>query len=216
MDRGVNVLRTSATWLLAAACALMASLALAQEAAPDALIKRITSEVLAAVKSDKAIQAGDASKLGALVERRILPHFDFRRATRIALGLNWRRATPEQKERLVLAFRSLLLRTYSGALAAARDETVEFVPLRVRPGDDEVTVRSRVRQPGAEPVEIAYDMERSSSGWKVFDVRVGGVSLVATYRTSFAAQVRANGIEGLILRLERKSGAATKHVFVRS
>lgn len=209
MDRGLKR-------LLLAVCALTASLALAQAIAPDTLVKRITSEVLAAVTSDKDIEAGDAAKIGVLVERKILPHFDFRRATRIAAGLNWRRATAEQKERLVRAFRSLLVRTYSGALAGVRDEKIEFVPLHIRPGEDEVTVRSRVRRPGAQPLEIAYDMERLASGWKVFDVRVGGVSLVATYRTSFAAEVRANGIEGLILRLERKSGAAAKHVFVRS
>ena len=209
MDRGLK-------WLLFAACALTASLALAQALAPDALIKRITSDVLAAVRSDREMQAGDATKIGGLVEREVLPHFDFRRATRIAMGLNWRRATPQQKERLVRAFRSLLVRTYSGALANVRDETVEIVPLRARPEDDEVTVRSRVRQPGAEAVEIAYDMERTGTGWKVFDVRVGGVSLVATYRTSFAAEVRANGIEGLILRLEGRSGAAAKHAYVRS
>ncbi len=202
--------------LLLAACALTASLAFAQAPAPDALIERMTSEVLAAVRNDKDMQAGDATKIGGLVEREVLPHFDFRRATRIAVGLNWRRATPQQKERLVQAFRSLLVRTYSGALAGVRDETVEIVPLRARPEDGEVTVRSRVRQPGAAPVEIAYDMERTASGWKVFDVRVGGVSLVATYRTSFAAEVRANGIEGLILRLEGRSGAAAKQEFVRS
>ena len=196
MDRGVNVPRASAKWLLLAACALAASLALAaawaQELAPD------------------------AAKISRLLQRKILPHFDFRRATRMAVGLTWRRATPEQKERLVRAFRSLLVRTYSGALAGARDETVEFVPLRVRPAESEATVRSRVRRPGAAPIEIAYDMERTASGWKVFDVRVGGVSLVANYRTSFPAEVRANDIEGLILRLEHKSGSATKRVFVRS
>ena len=191
MDRGVNVPRASAKWLLLAACSLAASLALAaawaQELAPD------------------------AAKISGLVERKILPHFDFRRATRMAVGLTWRRATPEQKERLVRAFRSLLVRTYSGALAEARDEKIEFVPLRGHPDDDEVTVRSRVRQPGAQPIEIAYDMERTAAGWKVYDVRVGGISLVATYRTSFAAEVRANGIEGLIRRLAGKSAAATAH-----
>lgn len=209
-------MRRGLKWPLLAACALAASLALAQAVAPDALIERMTSEVLAAVRSDKAMQAGDAAKLRALVEGKILPHFDFRRATRIAVGLNWRRATPGQKERLVSAFRALLVRTYAGALAEARDKSVEVVPLRARPEDGEVTVRSRVRQPGAQPLEIAYDMERTDAGWKVYDVRVGGVSLVATYRTSFAAEVRANGIEGLILRLEGRTGAASKHVFVRS
>jgi phospholipid transport system substrate-binding protein len=216
MERRMNVGRAGARWLLATVWAATVSFALAQAPAPDALIERITSEVLAAVRSDRDIRAGDAAKTAALVEREILPHFDFRRATRIAVGLNWRRATAQQKERLVQAFRSLLVRTYAGAIADARDERIEFVPLRLRAGDDEATVRTRVRQPGAEPIEIAYDMEHTASGWKVYDVRVGGISLVATYRTSFAAEVRANGIEGLILRIEGKTGAATKHVSVRS
>ena len=206
--------------LLFAACALVAFLApapaSAQQLAPDALIRRITGEVLAAVRNDKDIRSGDEAKMHSLVESKVLPYFDFRRATRVAMGLNWRRATPQQKERLVLEFRSLLVRTYSGALADVRDAKIEFVPLRMRPGDTEVTVRSRVSQAGAEPIVIAYDMEKAGPDWKVFDVRVGGVSLVATYRTSFAAEVRANGIEGLIRRLAGKTGATAKRTLVGS
>jgi phospholipid transport system substrate-binding protein len=213
MNYGMNISRSRARALLLAACVLTTSLAPApagaQQLAPDALIKRITGEVLAAVRSGKDIRTGGEAKMHSLVESKVLPYFDFRRATRIAMGLNWRRATPQQKERLVLEFRSLLVRTYSGALADSRDATVEFVPLRMHPGDAEVTVRSRVRQAGAEPIVIAYDMEKAGPDWKVFDVRVGGVSLVATYRTSFAAEVRANGIEGLLRRLAAKNGATT-------
>lgn len=191
--------------------ALVVSLAIlpasAQGIAPDALIQRITAEVLTSVRSDPDIRAGDAAKIRALVEAKILPYFDFRRATRIAMGLNWRRATPAQQERLVREFRTLLVRTYSGALASYRDQTIEFVPLHVRPEDTEATVRSRVRQPGTEAIVIAYDMEKTGGQWKVFDIRVGGVSLVATYRTSFAEEVRRHGIDGLIVLLSRKSAA---------
>lgn len=190
--------------------ALVVSLAIlpasAQGIAPDALIQRITAEVLASVRSDPDIRAGNAAKIRALVEAKILPYFDFRRATRIAMGPNWRRATPGQQERLVREFRTLLVRTYSGALASYRDQTIEFVPLHVRPEDTEATVRSRIRQPGTEPIVIAYDMEKAGGQWKVFDIRVGGVSLVATYRTSFAEEVRAQGIDGLIGLLARKNG----------
>lgn len=191
--------------------ALVVSLAIlpasAQGIAPDVLIQRITAEVLTSVRSDPDIRAGDAAKIRALVEAKILPYFDFRRAMRIAMGLNWRRATPAQQERLVREFRTLLVRTYSGALASYRDQTIEFVPLHVRPEDTEATVRSRVRQPGTEAIVIAYDMEKTGGQWKVFDIRVGGVSLVATYRTSFAEEVRRHGIDGLIVLLSRKSAA---------
>jgi len=122
-----------------------------------------------------------------VVEARILPHFDFRRTTQIAMGANWRHATPEQQ--LTREFRALLVRTYSGALASYRDQTIEVRPLRMRPGDTEVTVRSLGRQAGAEPVPIEYDMERAANDWKVYDVRISGISLVANYRTSFGEEV---------------------------
>jgi phospholipid transport system substrate-binding protein len=210
LDRAATQ-RASNVLLLLASCALVALFlaiwpASAQEVAPDALIKRVTADVLAAVRNDKDIRAGDAAKLDSLVHAKILPHFDFPRATRIAMGINWRRATPEQQLRLVREFRTLLVRIYSGALASYRDQAIEFVPLRARPEDTEVTVRSRVRQPGTEPIVIAYDMEKSGAEWKVFDIRVAGVSLVATYRTSFAEEVRRHGIDGLIALLSRKNG----------
>lgn len=192
-------------WSLALLLAMLAPLASAQERAPDQLMKSISDEVLAAIRNDKAIQAGDTSRLTQLVEGKVLPHFDFRRATQIAMGAHWRRATPEQQARLTAEFRTLLVRTYSGALASYRDQAIEFRPLRAQPNDTEVTVRSLVRQPGAEAIVIEYDLERSGAGWKVFDVRVGGMSLVATYRTTFAEQVRNHGIDGLIDSLSSKN-----------
>lgn len=187
---------------------LAASVAFAQDLAPDALIKRVSDEVLEAIRQDKVIQAGDARKIAHLVEAKIVPHFDFRRATQTAVGAAWRRATPEQQEQLTQEFRTLVLRTYSGALANYRDQVIEFRPLRARPGDTEVTVYSRVKQAGAEPIVIEYDMANSASGWKVFDIRVAGISLVANYRSAFADEVRNRGIEGLIELLSAKNRQA--------
>lgn len=180
--------------------------ALGDEPAPDALMRQITGEVLDAMRRDRDLQAGNPKKIALLVEARILPYFDFRRATQMALGASWRGASPEQQEALTAQFRKLLVRTYSGALANYRGQTIEFAPLRARPGDAEVTVRSKVRQPGTEPIVIEYDMQRSASGWMVFDVRIGGISLVANYRSAFADEVRNHGIDGLISTLAVKNG----------
>ena len=195
-------------FLVACLVGLASGAAAAQDLAPDALVRSISEDVLAAIRTDKAIQAGDMRKLSALVEARVLPHFDFRRTTQIAMGTHWRHASPEQQEDLTREFRALLVRTYSGALASYRDQAIEYRPVRMRPGDSEVTVRTIVRQPGAEPVVIEYDMERAAADWKVFDVRVSGISLVATYRSSFAEEVRNHGIDGLIQTLAAKNRSA--------
>jgi phospholipid transport system substrate-binding protein len=182
---------------------LLMPAAFAQEDAPDALVKRVSDEVLASIRQEKELHAG---KVRHLVEGKVLPYFDARRATQTAVGANWRRATPEQQDRLVREFTTLLVRTYSGALSSYREQQIDYLPLRgVRPGDSEVTVRSRIRQPGSEPVSVEYDLAKGDSGWKVFDIRVAGISLVATYRTSFAEVVRNNGIDGLITSLATKN-----------
>jgi len=191
--------------VIACCIGLASAAATAQDLAPDALVRSISEDLRAAIRQDKAIQAGDTRKLAALVEARVMPHFDFRRTTQIALGTHWRHASPEQQEELTREFRALLVRTYSGALASYRDQAIEYRPLRMRPGDSEVTVRSIVRQSGAEPIVIEYDMERAAVDWKVYDVRVSGISLVATYRSSFADEVRNNGVDGLITLLSRKN-----------
>ena len=183
--------------------------ALAQAVGPDALMKQISDDVIESIKQDKGIQAGDAAKIAALVEAKILPHFDFRRATQVAVGANWRQATPQQQEALIGHFRTLLVRTYSGALSSYSGQVVEFSPLRAKPGETEVTVRSRIRQAGAEPILIEYDMEKGASGWKVFDLRISGISLVATYRSSFAEEIHRNGIDGLIASLAVKNRRKT-------
>ena len=195
-------------FVLACFLGLVSGAAAAQDLAPDALVRSISEDVLSAIRHDKAVQAGDTRTVTALVEARVLPHFDFRRTTQIALGLHWRHATPEQQEELTREFRTLLVRTYSGALASYRDQAIEYRPLRMRPGDSEVTVRTLVRQSGAEPIVIEYDMERAALDWKVYDVRVSGISLVATYRSSFAEEVRNHGIDGLIQTLAAKNRSA--------
>jgi phospholipid transport system substrate-binding protein len=198
-------LAAGANLALLLALALAVPPASAEETAPDALVKAISEDVIAAVKADKDIRSGDPRKIAGLVEAKILPHFDFTHTTRIAMGPIWRRATPEQQERLTGEFRSLLVRTYSTALVNYRDQSIEFKPLRARPADTRVTVRSEVRQPGTSPLSIDYDMEKTPAGWKIYDVRIAGASLAVTYRDSFAEQVRNYGIEGLIDQLATKN-----------
>ncbi|HEV8110489.1 MAG TPA: ABC transporter substrate-binding protein [Burkholderiales bacterium] len=176
-----------------------------QEVPPDVLMKNLSGEIIAEIRRDKALQAGDAAKIAALVEAKIVPHFDLRRITQLAVGPGWRRATPEQQDRLTQEFKTLLVRTYSGALASYRDQAIEFRPLRAAAGDTEVTVKSLIRQSGAESIAVEYDLARVGAQWKVFDVRIGGISLVATYRSSFAEEVRNNGVDGLIAQLSRKN-----------
>ena len=180
--------------------------ATAQDAqAPDALVKDVTQDVIAIVKQDKDIQSGNTKKTIALVEQKVLPHFNFTRMTALAMGVNWRKATPDQQKLLVDQFRTLLVRTYSTALTSYRNQTIDFKPLRAQPADTDVTVRSEVRQSGAEAVTIDYSMEKTPSGWKVYDVVVGGVSLVTTYRDTFANEVRNAGVDGLIKTLSDKN-----------
>jgi phospholipid transport system substrate-binding protein len=181
--------------------------ALAQEEAPDVLMKRISEEVISEIRNNKDIQAGDSAKIAALVDAKIVPHFDFRRITQAAMGANWRRANAEQQDRLTREFKTLLVRTYSGALANYRGQLIEFRPLRAAPGETEVTVKSHVRQPGAEPITIEYDLAKTGRGWKVFDVRIAGMSLVANYRSAFAEEVRNNGVDGLIGLLSQKNAS---------
>ncbi len=176
--------------------------------APDALVRDVTGEVLTIVRQDKAIQSGDTRRVLDLVEEKVLPHFDFRRMTMLAVGRDWRSATPEQQGRLTEAFRDLLVRTYSNALTQYRDQTIDFKPLRMAASDTTVQVRTEVRQSGAQPIGIDYALEKSANGWKVFDVVVAGVSLVTNYRNSFAQEVRTGGVEGLIRSLEEKNHSA--------
>jgi len=185
--------------------ALFVAVAQAQELAPDALVKTITQDVVAILKQDKDIRAGDPKKVSLLVETKVVPHFNFTHMTRIAMARNWRLASPEQQKELTEEFKTLLVRTYSHALENYRDQEISYRPLRAAADDTEVLVRSFVRRPGAEPLSIDYEMADGLTGWKVYDVKVGGVSLVMTYRDSFAAAVRADGIDGLIKLLSDRN-----------
>jgi len=178
----------------------------AQEATPpDVLVKNVTTEVVDIIVKDKEIRSGNRAKLIEVIDAKVLPHFNFASMTSLAMGQNWRSATPEQKKDLTDAFRTLLVRTYASALAAYSEQRFDFRPLRAKPTDTDVTVQVRVIQPGQQPVPIDYAMEKTAAGWKVYDVMVGGVSLVANYRTEFASVVRSSGIDGLIRDLQTKN-----------
>ncbi len=195
------------SWLSAlviTAAGVMSLPALAQDEAPDALVKRISSDVLASVKADPAIQAGDVNRIVALVDAKILPSVNFTRMTSSAVGRFWRQATPEQQKQLQDEFKILLVRTYSGALGEVKDQTVTFKPMRSKPEDTEVVVRSEVRGKG-EPIQLDYRMEKTANGWKIYDINVLGVWLVETYRTQFAQEINAKGIDGLIASLVQRN-----------
>jgi phospholipid transport system substrate-binding protein len=179
--------------------------AAAQDVAPDALVKSVTLEVVALIAKDKEIKSGSRAKLVEVIEAKVLPHFNFSAMTALAMGQNWGKSTPEQKKRLTEEFKTLLVRTYASALAAYSEQKFDFRPLRAKPTDTDVTVNVRVLQPGTQAVTIDYSMEKTGSGWKVYDVMVGGVSLVANYRTEFGNTVRASGIDGLIKDLQTKN-----------
>jgi phospholipid transport system substrate-binding protein len=183
--------------LLVAFAPLIAS---AQEA-PDALVKRVTDEVLAIIKSDKDLQAGNTRKVVELAEAKVLPHFDFERMTRLAVGRNWAQANDAQKQSLVKEFRTMLVRTYSTSLTAYRNQTIEVKPTKMNAQDKDVTVRTAVLQPGGPAIPIDYAMENAGQGWKVYDVVIDGASLVTTYRGSFNDQIQKGGIDGLIKTL---------------
>jgi len=179
--------------------------AAAQEA-PDALIKRVSLEVLDAAKTDKDIQGGNQKRVLDLVEAKIIPHVDFQRTTALAAGRFWREATPEQQQQLTNEFRTLLIYTYSGAITQIRDQKLEFKPLRADPSDTEVEVRSQVVQPrGGDPIQLNYRMEKTPSGWKIYDINVLGAWLVETYKGSFATEINKGGIDGLIKTLSDKN-----------
>jgi phospholipid transport system substrate-binding protein len=180
-------------------------MAFAQNSEPEALVKKITEEVLAAVKSDKQLAAGDRQKALKLAEEKILPHVDFGEATRLAVGRSWNDANPEQRKRLVAEFRSMLVRTYSNAIGAYEGQTMRVLPLRMKPEDTEVTVRNQFVRAGGKPVAVDYQMLKSGSGWKIYDISVEGVSLVLTYRSEFDTIVKQQGIEGLIKRLSERN-----------
>jgi len=191
---------------------LIAATPMAQEATPDALIKTVTNEVLEIVRKDKDIQSGNTRKAIDLVEAKVLPHFNFMRMTQLAVARDWRQANPAQQKILADEFRTLLVRTYSKALTEYKNQTINFKPFTLKAGETDVRVRTEIKQSGAgKNIELDYYLEKLPAGWKVYDIEVGGISLVTNYRESFATEVRNGGIDGLIksLQSKNKSGEAT-------
>jgi len=175
--------------------------------APDQLIKEVSTDVLDTIKADKNIQAGDVQKIIALVDAKVMPHVNFQRMTASAVGRYWRQATPEQQKRLQDEFKVLLVRTYSGALSQVKDQSVQLKPMRANPDDKDVVVKTEVRGKG-DPIQLDYRLEKQPEAWKIYDVNVLGVWLVETYRASFAQEISASGIDGLIAKLAEKNKAA--------
>ena len=178
---------------------------LAQDAGPEALVKKMTSEVLAAIKSDKQLAAGDRQKAVKLAEEKVLPYIDFEEATRLAVGRAWANATPEQKKKLVSEFRNMLVRTYSNAIGEYQGQTLKVLPSRGKQDPQDTTVRTQFVRAGAPPLPIDFQMHKAGGTWKVYDIAVEGVSLVLTYRSEFDAVVKQEGIDGLIKRLAQKN-----------
>jgi phospholipid transport system substrate-binding protein len=202
--------------MLALVLGFNTGMAKAADTPPDVLARTTTQDVLALLKQDKEIQNGNQAKVYQLVEAKILPNFDFNRMTQLAVGKHWPRATANQKQSLVTEFRNLLVRTYSASLTQFTNQTVEFKPLTLKSDDDDVTVRSEIRQPGGQPIPIDYSMYKTAFGWKVYDVSIDGVSLVTNYRASFSSTIRQNGIDGLIKTLAAQSARGASKPAPRS
>ena len=187
-------------------CAM--SIARAEVIAPDALIKTTVQEVIAVINADKDIQAGDQQKTLALVDEKVLPHFDFERMTQLAVGKYWRTAAPEQKQALTREFRNMLVRTYTKVFSVYRNQVIEVKPLKMAGDADEVTIQTIISKPGASVIPVNYEMRKKDDGWKVFDIYIEGVSMVMSYRGTFGSQIQESGIDGLIRTLSDKNAAS--------
>lgn len=204
-----SLVRTAAAAFAAAAMAFALPAARAADEAPDALIKRLSDEVLQIIKTDKLVQSGDIGRIMQVVDSKVMPNVNFERMTASAVGPAWRQATPEQRKRLQDEFKMLLIRTYSGALSQVADETISMKPLRAAPADTEVTVRSEIRGRG-DPIQLEYRLEKTpgqGAGWKIYNLNVLGVWLVETYRSQFAQEINAKGVDGLIASLSERNRA---------
>jgi phospholipid transport system substrate-binding protein len=179
-----------------------------QDLGPEELVRKVTQDVLDAIRSDKQLAAGDKQKALKLAEEKVLPHIDFEEATRLSVGRAWAQATPEQRKKLVEEFRRMLVRTYSNVISAYEGQTMKVLPVRMKPGDTEVTVHNQYIRAGGTPLPVDYQMHKTDQGWKIYDITVEGVSLVLTYRSEFDAVVKQSGIDGLIKRLEEKNTPA--------
>jgi phospholipid transport system substrate-binding protein len=191
--------------VLLASALFVSSFAKAQEAGPDQLVQKVTEEVLAAIKSDKKLAAGDRQKALKLAEEKVLPHIDFEYSTQLAVGRPWREATPEQKQKLIAEFRRMLVRTYSNSIEGYQGQTLKVLPARGKQDPDDTTVRAQFVRAGGPPLPLEFHARKTDKGWKVFDIVVEGASLVMTYRSEFDAVVKQSGIDGLIKALAQKN-----------
>jgi phospholipid transport system substrate-binding protein len=190
-------------------CAVLLGTVAHAETAPDALVRQISTEVIDTAKADKAIQAGDVSRIVTLVDTKVMPHVNFEAMTRSAVGPQWRSATAEQRKRLQDEFKTLLVRVYAGALAQVKDQSVEVTKTLPVPGGSQVVVQTEVRGKG-EPIKLDYRLDKDGEAWKIIDVNVGGIWLVTSYRSQFATELTAGGIDGLIAKLTERNKAAAK------
>jgi len=188
-----------------AACFAAVPARAAEMVAPDALAKSVTDEVLAVIRADKDIQSGNQRKVLDLVESKVVPHFNFQHMAQLAMGKNWRQASAEQQKVLTHEFRILLVRTYTAAFTQYKNQTVEYRPLRLAPDETDAVVKSLVKQPSGQPIAIDYGMEKTDRGWKVYNVKIEGISLVENYRNTFNSEVQKNGVDGLIKSLAEKN-----------
>ena len=177
----------------------------AEMMAPDALARSVTDEVVRILRTDKELAAGNQKKVAEMIETKVAPHFEFTSMTRLAMGRNWKAATPDQHKALSQEFRTLLVRTYTTAFTQYKDQTIEYRPVKVAPGESDVVVKSLIKQPSGQPVSVDYRMEKTDSGWKVYDVKIEGISLVENYRNTFNSEVQRSGIDGLIKSLAEKN-----------
>lgn len=198
-------MKTMMNFLAGAAMVLLPLFAVADATPPDVLVKNTANDVLAIIKSDKDIQAGDMRKITALAEEKILPQFDFNRMSRMVLGKYWAGATPDQQKQFVDQFRSLLIRTYASALSKYRDQTIDYKPLRADPGATDVTVKTQINQPGGQPIPLDYSLIKNPDGWKVYDVVIEGLSLVTSYRGQFGPIAKQGGMDEVIRKLAEKN-----------
>jgi phospholipid transport system substrate-binding protein len=189
----------------AAAAAPSSSAMPSSSAAPDALVRDLSNEILATIKADKALASGDVNRVQKLIDEKILPYVDFQKMTQLAVGRGWRQATPEQRAALTREFRTLLVRTYSGALSQVTDHKVELRPFRAQPADSDVLVRTNVVASRGDPIQLDYRLEKTDAGWKIYDVNILGVWLVENYKTQFASQINSGGVDGLIKTLSDRN-----------
>jgi len=191
---------------LATSALIATAHAQAPAAAPDAMVRDLSNEVLNAIKADKALKSGDANRVQQLVDEKVLPYTDFQKMTQLSVGPGWRNATPEQRTALTREFRTLLVRTYSGALAQVSDHKVELRPFRAQPTDTDVIVRTQVVASRGDPIQLDYRLEKGDGGWKIYDINILGVWLVENYKSQFSSQVNSGGIDGLIKTLSDRNG----------